>query len=113
MMMTTENPSTMNQEDSHHGRSGGERHHARYFVPGRSFFFYPGESSWFMPFGGSSEFRGNIRAGKEQLVPDSAGEGMVHFASPLWRARTMVRQDLAAGGDINWFSDMWFEVNRP
>jgi hypothetical protein len=29
MKMTTETPSTMNQEDSHRGRSGGERHHAR------------------------------------------------------------------------------------
>jgi hypothetical protein len=31
--------------------------------------------------------------------PDSAGQGMVHDATPLQRARTMVRQDLAAGGN--------------
>ena len=43
----------------------------------------------------------------KQLGADHAWQGLVHHPAPLRRARTLVRQDLAAGGDRTG------EVNNP
>jgi len=101
----------MNQEDSHRGRSGGERHHARDLrdtAPSSELGGVKANGD------GSVDLTSDRRAQRAksnrfQTVP---GKGCSFcFASVARSSDGSTRP--GGRGRYHWFSDMWFEVKRP